>query len=277
MTNGPSESHGDRSGHWLRRIQAMTLRYWYLLRGSGPRLLELVYWPTVQMILWGFISSFFITHSSWVAQAAGVLIAGVLLWDALFRAQLGLSISFLEEMWSRNLGHLFVSPLRPGEWAVSLMAISLVRTLIGFLPASALAIVLYHFSIFDMGLALVAFILNLTVFGWALGLMIVAAILRLGMGAESLAWVVVFVLAPLSAVYYPVEILPEWLQPLALILPSTHVFEGMRAAMFDRTFDEGHFLSAVGLNLVYIALGTAAFIRAHYMVRVRGGVLNQGE
>ena len=103
-------------GASVRRIAAMVLRYWYLLRGSWPRILELAYWPTVQMIMWGFISQFMATNSTWVAQAAGVLIAAVLLWDVLFRGQLGVSVSFLEEMWSRNLGHLFVSPLRPGEW-----------------------------------------------------------------------------------------------------------------------------------------------------------------
>ena len=108
-----------------RRITALLLRYLYLLRGSWPRVLELAYWPTVQMILWGLITQFFVTHSSWLMQAGGALIAAVLLWDVLFRSQIGVSISFLEEMWSRNLGQLFVSPLRPWEFVVSLLATSL--------------------------------------------------------------------------------------------------------------------------------------------------------
>jgi len=268
---------GSSAGSPGRRILAMILRYWYLLRGSVPRMLELIYWPTVQMVLWGFISSFFMTHSSWVAQAAGILISGVLLWDSLFRAQLGLSISFLEDLWSRNLGHLFVSPLRPTEWVAALMTISLIRTLFGFIPASILAVVLYQYSIFEMGLPLVAFFLNLIIMGWALGLMIIAAILRLGLGAESLAWVAVFILAPLSAVYYPVDSLPTWLHPISLALPSTHVFEGMRAAMFDQVFATDHFFKAVAWNVLYMLIGMLTFLRAHYMVRVRGGVLNQGE
>src|SRR3954469_18491872 len=150
-------------GASVRRIAAMVLRYWYLLRGSWPRLLELAYWPTVQMILWGFISQFMATNSSWVAQASGVLIASVLLWDAMFRGQLGVSISFLEEMWSRNLGHLFVSPLRPYEWIIAMLAMSFIRVLIGVVPAMLLAIPLYHYSIFGLGLPFVAFFLNLMV------------------------------------------------------------------------------------------------------------------
>ena len=107
----------------LRRIYAMVLRHVYLMRKSWPRLLELAYWPSVQMILWGFIASFFAAHSSWVAQAPGVLIAAVLLWDVLFRSQLGVSLTFFEEMYSRNLGHLFVSPLRPYELVISKLTI----------------------------------------------------------------------------------------------------------------------------------------------------------
>ena len=128
-----------------------------------------------------------------------------------------------------------------------------------------------------MGLPLVAFFLNLIIMGWALGLMIIAAILRLGLGAESLAWVAVFILAPLSAVYYPVDSLPTWLHPISLALPSTHVFEGMRAAMFDQVFATDHFFKAVAWNALYMLIGMLTFLRAHYMVRVRGGVLNQGE
>src|SRR5205807_3942912 len=118
-------------GFSARRVGALILRYLYLLRSSWPRLAELAYWPAMQVIVWGFITQFFMTNSSWVAQATGVLLGAVLLWDVLFRSQLGVSVSFLEEMWSRNLGHLFVSPLRPYEFLIALATMSFVRTLIG--------------------------------------------------------------------------------------------------------------------------------------------------
>lgn len=259
------------------RIGAMILRYWYLLRGSWPRLLELAYWPTVQMLLWGFISSFMATNSSWVAQAAGVLIAAVLLWDVLFRGQLGVSISFLEEMWSRNLGHLFVSPLKPSEWVASLMVMSLIRTLIGTLPATLLAIPVFGFSVFGLGPVLVLFFANLIVMGWWLGLLIVALILRHGLGAESLAWAAVFLLAPVSAIYYPVSALPDWLQWVAWSLPSAHVFEGMRALMFDGSLRPGHLAWAAGLNAAYMAGSVAVFMHFFDVARQRGALLQTGE
>jgi ABC-2 type transport system permease protein len=259
------------------RVWAMLLRYLYILRSSWPRTIELLYWPTLQMLIWGFMSQFLRHNSSYVAQAFGVLLGAVMLWDLLFRSQLGLSISFLEEMWARNLGQLFVTPLRPYEWVLSLLAMSVIRVTIGIVPAMLLAIPLYHYSIFDMGLPLVAFLAVLMTMGWALGLAICGGILRHGMGAESLAWTVIFALAPLSCVYYPIATLPAWLQPVAWALPSTRVFEGMRAVLFDRAFRMDFFLGAAALDLLYLAAGIALFSLAFRDARRRGALLQMGE
>jgi len=255
----------------------MVLRYWYLLRGSWPRMLELAYWPTVQMVLWGFISQFMATTSSWVAQGGGVLIAAVLLWDVLFRGQLGVSIPFLEEMWSRNLGQLFVSPLRPHEWVVSMMVMSLIRTLIGVTPAALLAIPLFHYSVFGLGLPLAGFFFNLIVMGWWLALLIIALILRCGLGAESLAWMTVFLLAPVSAVYYPVAVLPGWLQAVAWCLPSAQVFEGLRALLFHQDVRLDLLVGAVALNGLYMMISVAILLAAFRSARHRGALLHVGE
>jgi ABC-2 type transport system permease protein len=259
------------------RIGAMLLRYLYVLRSSWPRALELLYWSVVQMVLWGFTSQFLMTNSSYVARAAGVLLAAVILWDVLFRSQLGVSISFLEELWSRNLGHLFATPLRPSEWVISLLVMSLIRVTISVVPAALLAIPLYHYSIFTLGLPLLAFFTLLLVMGWALGLMIDALLLRHGLGAESLGWAVAFFLSPVSAVYYPVSVLPHWLQYVAYMLPSAHVFEGMRAVMFEHVFRLDHFIAAAALDLVYILLGAVIFLHAFRGARRRGALLQMGE
>lgn len=260
-----------------RRIGAMMLRHLFLFRGSWPRILELAYWPIMQVLLWGFITQFFVTHSSWLVQAAGALLAGVMLWDVLFRSQLGVSISFLEEMWSRNLGQLFVTPLHPVEFILSMTGMSLLRTLIGLLPASLFAWLLYAYSIYDMGLPLLAFFANLMLFGWAIGLGVAGVLLRYGLGAESLAWVLIFALAPVSAIYYPVAVLPSWLQPVAWALPSAYVFEGMRAVLLDGVFRADLFWGAVALDLVYFALGAGIFLYAFRVARRLGLLLQAGE
>jgi ABC-2 type transport system permease protein len=261
----------------LRRVFAMVRRYWYLLRGSWPRIIELMYWPTIQMIMWGFITLHLRDTSTWVAEAAGVLLTGVLLWDILFRGQLGYTLSFLEEMYSRNLGQLFVSPLRPIEMVAALMTISLLRTLIGILPAALLAIPMFAWNVFSIGLPLLAFFFLLLVMGWAVGMIVTALLLRVGLGGESLAWFIIFLLIPVSAVYYPVDVLPVWLQWVAFSMPPVYVFEGMRAVLFDGIFRWDYFAAAVGLNIAYLGLGAAMFLWSFHVARKRGLLLAGGE
>lgn len=260
-----------------RRVGALLLRHYFLFRGSWPRIVELAYWPLMQIFLWGFISQFFQQHSTLIAQAGGLLMAGVMLWDVMFRGQLGVSVSFLEELWARNLGQMFVSPLKPLELAAALMTVSLIKTLIGLVPAALAAWLLYEFAITSIGPALIVFFFLLLVFSWSIGLAVCGLLLRYGLGAESLAWVTVFALAPLSAVYYPVSVLPEWLQWIALATPSAHVFEGMRAIMLEGRFDWAHCLWALGLNVVAISLALWTFVSAFHTARRDGRLLQTGE
>jgi ABC-2 type transport system permease protein len=272
-----ASSKAPEAGFSWRRVSAILLRHLYVLRRSWPRILDLAYWPTVQMVLWGFITIFFRQHSSWVAEAAAVLISAVLLWDVLFRANLGLSLSFLEEMWARNLAQLFISPLRPYELVAAVSLMSLIRTLIGVTPAALLALPLFDVSVFALGLPLIAFFANLLVLGWSVGLLVSAAVLRLGLGAENLAFVAIFAIAPLSGIYYPIETLPGWLQPIAWALPSAYVFEGMRAVLFEGEFRLDLLAGAVGLNILHFAAAVLFFLRMVSIARRRGLLLKQGE
>ena len=164
----------------------MLYRHAYLLLGSWPRLLDLIYWPTVQMILWGFITQFLVGQSGWVAQAAGVFLSAVLLWDTLFRGQLGVSMCFLEEMYARHLGHLFVSPLRPVELVIANFLVSLMRVLIGVGGAALLAIPIFHFSLIGtLGWAIIPFFAVMMLFGWAIGLIIAGLVHPPGPGCRE--------------------------------------------------------------------------------------------
>lgn len=260
-----------------RRIMGMVMRNWFLIRQSWPRMLELCYWPTVQLLVWGFMSQFLRGQTSLLAGAAGVLISAVLLWEVLVRTQIGMSITFLEELWSRNLGNLFVSPLRPWEWVVSLVVMGFIRVILGVLPPSILAVIFFDISILDLGLPLAAFFANLMMLGVAVGLLTSGMILRHGLGAESLCWMAVFVLAPFSAVYYPVSALPPAVQYVAMALPSTHVFEGMRAVLYHGTIEWRMLGLAVLLNLFYLGLASLYFLRAFRNARQRGALLQAGE
>jgi ABC-2 type transport system permease protein len=259
------------------RIGALVLRYWYLLRSSWPRLLELIYWPMVQVLTWGLIQLYIAQHSGFFARAGATLIGAMLLWEILFRGQLGFSISFLEEMWARNLGNLMMSPLRPAEFIAALMVMSLIRLAIGMVPVFIVALAFFGFNVYELGFAFVFFFVNLILTSWSIGILVSGLLLRHGLGAESLAWTLAFLILPLSCVYYPVTVLPEWLQPLSWLLPPTYVFEGLRALIIDRVFRADLMLGALGLNALYFGAAAFAFLRLLESARREGTLMQTGE
>ncbi len=260
-----------------RRVGAMVLRYWYLLRSSWARLIELIYWPAVQMLMWGFLQTYLAENATFFARAGATFIGGVMLWDILFRGQLGFSITFLEEMYARNLGNLMMSPLRPIEFVAALMILSIVRLAIGMIPVSFMAIVFFGFNVWGLGLALAVFFANLMLTSWAVGIFVSGLVLRNGLGAETFAWSIMFLLLPLTCVYYPVSVLPGWLQYVAWALPPTYVFEGMRAALINQVFRGDLMLQAFALNAAYFTIGTLAFLALLRGARREGTLLQTGE
>jgi ABC-2 type transport system permease protein len=259
------------------RIYGLVLRYWYVIRSSWPRTAELIYWPLVQMLMWGFLQTYLAQTTSFAAKAAGLFIGAVLLWDILVRSQLGFAVAFLEEIWSRNLGHLMMSPLRPAEFVAALMIVSLLKLLVAMVPVALLAYLFFGFNVLSLGLAFAAFFATLIVMSWALGMIATGVVLRWGLGAESFAWLIVFVFLPLCCVYYPVSTLPHWLQPVALALPPTYVFEGLRAIVLRGVF-EGHLiLKALALNVVYFTIGWATFAYFLQSARINGTLVQMGE
>jgi ABC-2 type transport system permease protein len=261
-----------------RRAAAMILRYWYLLRSSWPRFVDLVYWPTVQMITWGFLQFYIMQNAGGLfARAGGTFIGAVLLWDILFRGQLGFSISFMEEMWARNIGNLMMSPLRPFEFLTALMVMSLVRLAIGLVPVTILALVFFGFNLYGLGFALVAFFINLMLTSWAVGIFVSGLVLRNGLGAENLAWSIMFLFMPLTCVYYPVTTLPAWLQPVAWALPPTYVFEGMRALLIQNVFRSDLMIDAFLLNIVFFSGGLFGFLKLLQSARRHGSLMQTGE
>jgi ABC-2 type transport system permease protein len=261
----------------FRRISALVRRYMYLLRSSGVRLIELIYWPFLQMLTWGFLQKYLAGTTSPLAQGAGVLIGSVLLWDILFRSKIGFSTTFIEEMWSRNLGNLLTSPLRPYELVAALSLWSVIRLGVSMVPVAIAAYFLFGFNLLDLGLPLAAFFAVLVLTSWSLGLISAGVILRYGLGAEELAWSLAFVLLPLCCVYYPVSVLPGWLQVIALSLPPTHVFEGMRSILLHHTFDPKELWWALSLNAVYLFAGYLTFSRFLASARVNGTLLRLSE
>jgi ABC-2 type transport system permease protein len=260
-----------------RRVFALVRRHAYLMLKSWPRIVSTMYYPTVTMILWAFVTIYLAPTNTFLRDAPGFFIGAVLLWDVLFRGQLGTSLTFIEEMYARNLGNLFVTQLTLPEFISGQIAMSMLRTAIGVGGACLAAWLLFRYSIFSLGFALIPFFVALIAFGWAIGFAVSGMILRWGLGAEELAWASIFLVAPVSGVYYPIAVLPSWLQPVAYAIPSAHVFEGMRAVLHDGVFHWNRFWWAVGLDVCYLAIGAMLFAWAVRYAREHGTLLAVGE
>lgn len=255
----------------LHRINALLLRHLLLYRRSWTRLMEIFFWPVMDLLVWGFLTAYLLSvGASRVPAMVTFLIGAMIFWDLLYRAQQGVTISFLEDIWARNLLNIFVAPVTISEFLTATFALGVIKVLINGLVLAALAWWLYAFNICQLGFSLIPFVLSLMLMGWAMGIVTVGLILRWGHAAEALAWGIPFLVQPLSAVFYPVSVLPGWLQPVAWSLPSTYVFEGMR-----QTLQTGHapwpmLWWSLGLNVVYLAAAGAFFRYLFAEVRVRG-------
>lgn len=261
----------------IHRVLALVIRHLYLYKRSVPRLMEVFYWPFLDLVIWGFITTYLTKFKGTLPDFIAFLLGALILWDILFRSQQGLSVSFLEDMWARNLLNIFVSPIRPIEYIFALMLVSIVKLLLASIVMVIFAWLFYSFNIFLLGLSLIPMIVNLVIMGWGLGIITMALILRLGQEAEVLAWAVAFLFQPVSAVFYPVLVLPPFLQTIAQFIPASHIFEGMRIVISGGGFPMHDVLWATALNFIYILTALVFFYWNFSIVRRKGLLARIGE
>lgn len=261
--------------HW-QGIYGVVLRYWFLYTRNGLRAFELFFWPLNHLLVWGFVTRYFTQAGVGGSIPVSFLLGGMLLWDVQFRATQGVAISLLEDVWVRNLLNVFVAPIRTYELVIGYCVVGVIRVAVT-LPILVLgAHLMFQFNLLDFHGWLVPFFLNLLLFGWGLGMFANALVLRWGQAAEGLCWALPFVVQPISAIYYTVDTLPGWMQPLAYLMPVSHVFEGMRAALTGST-DLGPGLAlAFGLNLLWIVAAGLTLERVLTVARKKGLITKVG-
>ena len=259
------------------KVFALSLRHIYLIKGSFPRILDLIYWPTIQIFLWGFISKFFTLSSSYFENTVGIILSAAILYDFLFRSSISYNMMFLEEIWSRNFTNLFIAPIKISEIITALTFTAIFRTLIGLIPAALIAIPLFGVSIFKIGAPLIFLLITLYIFGVTLGLLVTAGLVRFGPSFENIAWASLFFLAPLGCIYYPIEILPEWLQVIAKLLPLVHIFEEMRNILIHDIINYSQILKAIFISFLYFLIGILIFYLSYNGAKNRGTLINMGE
>lgn len=253
-----------------RRIGALVLRYTFLYTRSLPRVAEMFFWPVMDLLVWGFITMYLMRLQNRLPATVTFLMGSMIFWDILYRAQQAVTISFLEDIWARNLLNIFVAPIHMSEFIAATYVVGFVKILITVAVLASLAGLFYSWNLFQMGFALIPLFANLLLMGWAVGMVTTALIMRWGQSAEALAWGIPFLIQPICAVFYPLNVLPKWLQPISLCIPATHVFEGMRQVLRGEGLSMNHLVWAFALNVVYLIAGTAFFRYMFGVAREKG-------
>jgi ABC-2 type transport system permease protein len=258
-----------------RRVRGIFKRHMYVSIHSPPILFDMFLWPMIDLLIWGLLMVFIERQDVSLPIPIGFLLGGVLLWDLLFRSNLGIAISFLDDFsWTRNALNVLASPVRPGEYLAGTALWALIKLAIAWAAMAVLSWVLFAFGIFELGPPLILFAAALMLFGLALSMIVAGIVLRFGHGADVMAWALATLLLPLSAAYYPLSALPEWAQALAGVLPSAHVFEAMRAVLAGSPVPWDRLGAALALDVLYL-IGSLAFARQMLLVFRRRGFVTR--
>lgn len=254
----------------FQRIYAIFLRQFFLLRRSPPRFIGIFYWSTFELFMWGIITKYLANVGGEKFSSITVIVGAMIFWGFFNRVQQGITVSFLEDIWSRNLINLFVSPLTIGEYVGGLMLVSFTNTVLSFLAMFLVAWLLFAYNIFQFGFLLLPYIFILFLFGWAIGILVTAAIMRFGPSVEVIVWAMPTLIMPFASIFYPVSALPEILQPIARVVPISYVFEGMRQVVHSGTFDVYSLIVAAVLSTIFLGLSIWIFLGVFKIVLRKG-------
>ncbi len=250
----------------FQRIEAMVLRHLYCFRRSWDRIADAVYWPVFDLMMWGITTEWLQQSAIGSSPALLAVLTGMVFWQTVWRANYEISVSLLEESWCQNMVNLFVTPISVVEWILSVMCLGMIKVALTLVVGFATCFVLYSVNILTLGYMLVPFLTILILFGWSCGLLAAGLIVRFGRQIQTVAWMMGWLFAPVSAVYYPVSALPEWAQGIAYSIPTTYVFEGMRTCLATGQMPWSTWLQALGMSLVYL-IGTGFFFASMFEYR----------
>ena len=257
------------------RIEALLLKYYYITINRIDRLFDIIYWPVIDLFIWGF-AGFYIQALSDV-NVLSMLLGGVILWIFVWRSSQDIAVFVLEDFWSRNLYHLFASPIKLSEHLISIIIVGLLRALTTFAILWPVGIMFYSFNILRISPLLIAVaVFLLTLFGWAVGLFIASFIFRFGQRIQVLAWSVTFLLTPFAAIFYPISALPQWAARIAVALPPAHIFEALRALINGNPVNYYGLVYAFTASFVFF-IAMAFFLVLSFKKARKTGLLVKGD
>jgi ABC-2 type transport system permease protein len=259
----------------LHRIEAVTMRHLYEARRNFDRVTDTIYWPVLDIVMWGFFT-IYLSHSNRLQPTVvSCLLGAIILWGNFYTFQRDMAVGFIDDLWCRNLINLFSTPLTVSEYLVGIIAVCFLKVMIGLTAAAAVAWAAYSFDIIPWLPSFLPYMANLLLFALALGIAITGMIFRYTTKIQALAWSFAGLLMPVSCVMYPISSLPKWLQDVAWLMPTAHSFEGMRGILAGKGFSAEHFWWGAGLNAIYFVLAIIFFGWIYEQSRTRGLLVKQ--
>ncbi len=254
----------------LHRINAVIRRHILQMFKDIGRIFDMIYWPLVDIILWGFTSLWFQNNATNKAELSFMLLTGLVLWGVVWRSNVDISLSFLDELFSKNMVNLFSSPLSLAEWITGMMMLGSLRSLCVFLYTSAIVWLFYGWNVFSIGFVLVPYFIMLMISGWCVGFFVAGLLSYYGMRIQSFVWAVGWLFSIFGAVFYPLNVLPASVQLICKSLPIAYVFEAMRSQIQTGMIDSVSLTWALVLNIFYLSLSLIFFRYMFNKSRVYG-------
>lgn len=251
------------------RVMAVVWRHIYNFKHSMDRVFDMFYWPAMDLLLWG-LTTMYIRQAGGFPDLMAIILTAMVFWQVVWRAQYEITTNLLEEMWAHNMVNLFSTPLKVREWIVGVLLLGSIKMVVTIGFAFSLVWLMYGVSMFRVGMMLIPFVALLLMSGWWIGFFVSGFIVRWGTRIQTLAWSGVYLLAPFSAIYYPVKQLPGWAQSISRVLPTSYVFEGMRSVLFTGFLDQAGLVKAFGLTMIYLVLAVSFFLMMFGFSRKNG-------
>ncbi len=252
-----------------QRILGVFFRYFYVAKKGLHQLSDLFYWPLVDILIWG-LTSYWIETQSDITNLPLILMTALIFWQIVWRGSTDISVSLLQEFWHRNLVNLFSTPLKISEWIAGMILLCLCKLVITISFGALVVYLLFSLNVFTVGWAFLPFTVSLIIFGWSLSFLASSLIIYWGQRVEMFAWMVAFIFAPFSAVFYPLSVLPTWAQSISWCLPTTYIFEGMRSILATGQFPTQDYWISMGLNVLYLIFSISVFKHMFEKTREKG-------
>ena len=258
----------------LKRIFAIVYRHIVVWPKDLGAMVDAFWWPSFDMLLWGLMTVYIQRQQPTALPfITSFIIGGIIFWMFVYRSQQEMGVLFLREFWDKNLLAVLSTPISITEYFIATMSVGILKLIISGVYMSFLGWIFFRFNIFVFGWNLIPFILTLTVVGLWTGFFVMGLVIQYGYRVQSLAWSMIMVIMPFSAVFYPVSVLPVWMQSVARFIPSSYVFEAMREVIAKGTLDVQSLLIANVLNIIYTILACLFFAWGFKRARTKGVIV----